>query len=716
MANRRVIQRVTGGDSRVYRASVAARDAAQGAAEATAEDRDVVAQDRQTVLTKAEEVEANRGLVAAGAAAAANSVLLAQGAADAAAQSVTNTVLAEQLAASTGELGPLIGLAEAVLFDQAGGVLSRQLRNADVERARQGTLVTESQRFAELENATGQVQRATLEVGPLIGLASDIEFDAAGAVLSMDDRLNGERRAIGGALQRTTPILARAGVATTLPDVVFERDRAGEVGPLIGLADDIAFNLSGRVTRMTRRDVGPMLALNGSLQAERDLLAGLNSTPQLVYNGLPDTGAGVELLPGFGISVPPGNVNLIIIGYGQSYRMNAAEDYLSTTALYGNLNDIPNAFMPSVGVHPGNTDFSAFVPLRSLSTVSVPLEIGEPPTIEMGRVIAEMLAATGLPDLPRVIVAGHGAGGKSIQHLGRGSDYYQTLMDIVRRIANASRAEGRIPIVYAVDYLQGEGNRSGAFFAYRSSWVSHLSTLRRHLDVDIRAITGQTETVVLSVSPITRTSSVANVSLGAVDAALLEPSVIVCGGPNYGILHATDNHPSLVGARQLGRLQGRAIMRNVLGLTQRICRVLRWWMETATELRFEVEMPYGATAMVLDTSGEIVSMTSMDVGLGWRAADKDSDTNPLQITSVAVNVPAHPGGAASLATCSITFNRAPDEGSLRCTYANSSSGIGGGLGGSLDGPRGCFRANDVEIVPDMPIPVYSWLQPAELAR
>ena len=63
MASRRVIQRVSGGDSRVYRAAVMARDEAQGHAQAAGQDRQSVADELGTILQKAGEVETARGQV-----------------------------------------------------------------------------------------------------------------------------------------------------------------------------------------------------------------------------------------------------------------------------------------------------------------------------------------------------------------------------------------------------------------------------------------------------------------------------------------------------------------------------------------------------------------------------------------------------------------------------------------------------------------------------
>ncbi|MBB3977206.1 hypothetical protein GGQ64_002412 [Rhizobium azooxidifex] len=137
-------------------------------------------------------------------------------------------------------------------------------------------------------------------------------------------------------------------------------------------------------------------------------------------------------------------------------------------------------------------------------------------------------------------------------------------------------------------------------------------------------------------------------------------------------------------------------------------------MHDATHFRVEVELPKAA-ALVKDTSDALVQTTGLGAGAGFRAWDASGE---VTVTGAAIAADHPASNAAYSGTIELTFSSAPDEASLRVVYATRApdgSGPGqGGLGGSVFGPRGLFRADDGVSVPGLTAPTHSWLQPFEV--
>ncbi len=636
---------------------------------------------------------------------------------------------------------PAAGTVGEVYAEPANNGQYRYLGGAWVLESR-ATLASLNEATAGLNVRTSKLEG---EIAPRVGTLSRMTVQPDGRLQDRRSIDNGDEVPVAGVMQP---------VAAVLNDLTTRANMVGVQVPRVSSYASMRVATDGKViavdtpTGDLQGDGAALVSLPGEIVTLRQrapqlvpragtlaygvfadnglILSGVQADGQPVYRndaGTLKVGIDVGAFPRItftdnnGWTRPSSDVDVILLSYGQSYARAFARDYLTATATWGNLSDITGCWMPSVGVHPDASVFSSLVPLRNLGTALAPIDVGEPPAIEMGRTVREEWVAAGLTDLPRIIVLGDGAGGQPIQTLMRGGVYYNELMTNLETVCALSRAAGKRPVVYSVMYLQGEANRSGAEFATTAAWVQWLSTLQAHFEADCQAITGQTERVMLVTTSVTRNNQPATVSLGAVEAELRNPGRIICAGPNYAVEHGNESHPDLVGFRRLGRYVGQSIARAVLGHERRMCRVANWWLASDTELRFDVDLPMGGTAMVLDTTGAIVNMTGMDAGRGWVAFDR---AGAVTISSVAVsagNHPAGPSGNSGGTTCSITFARSVHEGSLRCNYANGSANIGGGLGGSVDGPRGCFRANDAYTVPNtpgMPNDIHSWLMPAEL--
>lgn len=253
----------------------------------------------------------------------------------------------------------------------------------------------------------------------------------------------------------------------------------------------------------------------------------------------------------------------------------------------------------------------------------------------------------------------------------------------------------------------------------RHEWARVMATLQAAFDRRIRAITGQMEPVIMLVESISRGAKPAEISLGAALAAQRSPGRIVLLNPDYALEHsATSEHPSVPGYRRLGRFAAKATLGTVFGLDYRPMLVRRHWMHDATHLRVEIEKPKGST-LIKDESDALVKKTGLDAGSGIRAYDKNGAV-AISATAIAAN---HAAASSDVCgTIEVTFSAAPDANSLVLQYANErppGAGPGqGGLGGSVTGPRGLFRADggyDADMATDLAAPVNSWVQPFEIS-
>lgn len=539
---------------------------------------------------------------------------------------------------------------------------------------------------ADSTNREARVNAAIGRPGPKIGTYTQVTLGADGRIMSGVSPTAPDETYVAGALQRLSPVIDRI-AANSRP------------GPKIGDAGLAIIGSDGRLM-MSIRSGAPPLAIDDA--------GGLSPLGGSVSPG------GITWLHSTtaALAQPDTSRDWMILTYGQSYSIGVNDLYADSGVVPYNTAAISGAYMPAPGPLPGATSFGSYAGLREIKTGDTVETIAS----EMAKGILGQWAAAGLTSPPRLIVGGYGHGGQPIRVLMHGGADFAALMAIVDRCVATSKADGKRLVIPAVAYQQGEANRSGADYATRAEWAAYLVRLQQCLEYEIRARTGQAEPVVLVTTAISRNNRVQEVALGAIEAALANPDRIVMAGPAYAVEHYPIEvaaggswHPSVSGYRRLGRYFARAITGRVFGMRHRLPRITRWWMHSTTELRFEAEGP--STALSVDTSGALVDMTYMDVGRGFVAADKNG---AVAISAVAAGVSGHALAGLGAATGSITFATAPDVSSLRVTYACSSSTIGGGLGGSYTGPRGCLRFDDGVAVDGLTLPDHSFVLPVEM--
>lgn len=404
----------------------------------------------------------------------------------------------------------------------------------------------------------------------------------------------------------------------------------------------------------------------------------------------------------------------VFLLYGQSYSIGTIDSgsYAAASPYNSTAFDAANALMPSVGLLVA-TNFSTLTGLfeqKNGNGATV-----ETVASEWVKGVLEGWDAAGLSRSP-IAVCASGIGGTPVQNLMVGSDGFNALMTKLERMKAAAIAAGFTGIVVdALAYFQGEANRSDPVRASRFEWARMMAQLQEAIEYRARAISGQMEPVPMLISNISRNSLPAEINSGAILAAERSPNKIILLNPNYACEHTgTDTHPTVSGYRRLGRYCAKATLGAVYGVDYRPMLPRRSWMHDTTHFRVEVELPKGAS-LIKDTSDTLVKTTGMDAGAGFRAFDASGE---VTITGAAIAADHPASNAAYSGTIEVTFSSAPDEASLRVVYATrapAGSGTGqGGLGGSVFGPRGLFRANDGVSVPDLAAATHSWLQPFEV--
>lgn len=411
-----------------------------------------------------------------------------------------------------------------------------------------------------------------------------------------------------------------------------------------------------------------------------------------------------------------GRLRLFVV-YGQSYGLGTVDAayYASETPYNSVAFDPTYALMPSVGVAVPD-DFTTLVGLKEQKNgngVTV-----ETICSEWVKGVHDGWALRGLAKAPIVAIV-DGEGGRPVQRLMPGAPPFEALMLKVERVVKAAAAIGLRVVCDAVCYLQGQDNRSMPQTMTRYEWARAMETMQSALERRIRALTGQLEGVPMLLESISRGAKPAEISLGAAVAAARSPGKIVLLNPDYALEHyANGDHPAVPGYRRLGRYAAKATLGTVYGLDYRPMNVRRHWMQDSTHLRIEVEVPKGST-LIKDTSDALVKTTGLNAGSGILAYDKNGSVT-ISSTAVVANHPA--ANSDVCGTIEVTFSSAPDANSLVAQYANErppGSGTGqGGLGGSVSGPRGLFRADggyDAEAASDLVAAVNSWVQPFEIS-
>jgi len=355
-----------------------------------------------------------------------------------------------------------------------------------------------------------------------------------------------------------------------------------------------------------------------------------------------------------------------IFSYGQSLsRGSLSTPVLSVVQPYRNVTFASGVLRRTVDA---GHDFSSFKPLAE-EAVSV---YGETPVSGALNGLSERIAGSGDVSEWRFAGTAPGEGGRSLEQLWRGSIYWDGMMDQVEAGVAASGALGCSYSVWAMCWIQGEGNSGDGIEEYRSKLVK----LKNDFAVDVAARTGQ------NFRPPVFSYQVAahrwnkrdhnNVAIAQWRASLADPDILLAT-PIYHIPHGPDHlHLTNDSSLQLGRYFGRAMHRTLI-------EGVRWrplqprsvlWQGRVVDVAFHVpvgELRFDAVLVAAAPNG------GFDV---WAQGVCD----PAAVVKVEI---------VGVDRLRVMLSRAPKAGDV-LTYARGRPGDPE-TGGPVDGPRGNLR-------------------------
>ncbi|TIM41740.1 MAG: sialate O-acetylesterase [Mesorhizobium sp.] len=310
---------------------------------------------------------------------------------------------------------------------------------------------------------------------------------------------------------------------------------------------------------------------------------------------------------------------------------------------------------------------------------------GETPSTGLGWSMAQIL-----PSTAAIITASLAIGGAAITTINKGTLYYRNLIRAVQRVKVMAGIAGLNLIVPAVAWFQGEANGATAYATYDAAY----DTLQNDLDVDIKAITGQAEEVLLAAHQISAWTylNVTNPGMSMlvqIDRAISTPTRFLCSGVNYIHFHTDGVHTNNVGKRSAGETLGRAIARRLVSATT----YPMLHMTGATRAGAVITVAYAGNegALAFDTSVN-------DPGSkGFRFSQTGG--NSVTITDVSIVG----------TTVEITLSGIPTGTAQTVRYALNDTASGGGGGGVTTGPRGQLRDSATFEGADE-TPRYNWAQ------
>ncbi|QLJ16286.1 hypothetical protein H0H12_10315 [Pseudomonas putida] len=307
----------------------------------------------------------------------------------------------------------------------------------------------------------------------------------------------------------------------------------------------------------------------------------------------------------------------------------------------------------------------------------------EVPAVQLS---AQLNRIRGLPSNAGLLTSCHGRSGYAIAALSKGTlPYTNSITAVTNAKAEATRLGYgyRVPFV---DWIQGENDANRGAGGY----LTALLQLQSDYDTDIRAISGQPQTVPLLLDQISNwtmyglTSSF--VPLEQLQAALTYPTRFYCAGPKYWLQTNTDGiHLTAENSMRLGAMHARAAQAIIAGSTWKPTHAVSATRSGAVvTLRFHT--PSGPLA--IDT----VNVT--DPGnLGIRYVD-DSGVASIQGVRLLGNN-----------TVEVTLSAVPSGANPYIGIADI--GTAGSAGGPVTGPRACLRDSS----PDLDAygqPIYNW--------
>ncbi len=330
---------------------------------------------------------------------------------------------------------------------------------------------------------------------------------------------------------------------------------------------------------------------------------------------------------------------------------------------------------------------TALVPLIEAQTSD---HDGETIGSGMAYQVNELALEDGQPPWP-IVFSANGVTGAPYAMLKRGTIPYRNALETVKRVAAILRRLGKRDVVRAVTVTHGETDSiigTGA-----AQYERDLAQWRSDYDNDVRAITGQSEHVILFTDQMNtysskalgkRAASTSPIPLAQLDAALDNPDSIVLVCPKYWLTYSPRDGAHLTGASEelLGEKYGEAMARTFLD--GNIWKPL--YIKSANLAGDTITLSYNIPdpPLVLDTT-----LVSDPGNYGFVYTD-DSGAPPAILA-----VELSPDASAVKIRLSAMPRAAPGHRHIQYAYVGAlRCGSGGCPAGPVTGPRGNLRDSD----------------------
>lgn len=407
----------------------------------------------------------------------------------------------------------------------------------------------------------------------------------------------------------------------------------------------------------------------------------------------------------------PAKVLVVNLGMGQSYGTGSGVTPHNTTAVAPGV-----ALMLNAGVWPGTAASTSFVDLKSPAN-------GEPPMVETVKWMVERNIAL-FGESVKMLGVVCNAGGYRYWRWKKGGELWNQVVQHLMEIKTIAAAMGLRPVVSLLHLYAGESDATQVNSVVAKA---HIRQVRQDIQDLVLQIFGQTETVKAVAYANNRAGFDGSLVETAWPPALMAlqneaPELFALSGASYAVQTDDTNHPTTLGNRELGVLQGQAGYYLAWGTTRHSMRVKRaYWIATRT-LRVELDIPDGG-ALFRDTSGTRVGyplVTTDPAYIGPPAVGDEANGRDggWWVRDYAVTTPGIAIGVVSAtvigsATLHITVSRDPIQGSCEFFYAMRSQS------GTFDGSnancaRGVFRSTYGLPLSGSAFPVHDWLPPLYL--
>ena len=481
-----------------------------------------------------------------------------------------------------------------------------------------------------------------------------------------------------------TSVNSGSGLVDVIPDV----DIGGQKNtlsfgfidgkPVISLTVDIT---TGEVSEIIVSDGNIYGFSNGVLQKMTNITATDTSVSHsFIYSGAQTTYFGRDM----SFYTPDPSIIYIFLDMGQSNSWGQNSGGIATIA--GTPVYPDNALMLNGGVRATLTPPTSLVPLVETNSGIASETSG---SSWVNHTIRDVELLSGVR--PTILMINASLGGARYYQLTRGQATYKQLQTALKGAVDLIRARGKIPVLAAMRWMQGESEVNFAPSVI-GSVQAQLRQLQRYVSEDASMIFGEEQSPLLFVNQISASSTYAEGlwRQPVKQAQLLREGPVIPVGPVYQYPMADNVHMNSWGRNYLGQCLAMATVTEIFGssYTPMLPREYAW-IDDVT-LRVFIDLEFGP--LVLDTTGP-VSTTGLD-NYGFNFDDYSS--SPPVITSVSV----------SDRSVDITLDKAARR-SWRLAYAMKPNSTNAG---PVTGARGCLRdSSGSQNIYDTAVTTYNWL-------